>query len=138
MKRKREASAVGLPEKKHVEKHRTIKLGLKNLLNHPAHVLPILNETVVKCHELVTEVHQFIRLYALHKYHANAELPLIDKKFIMNVLRTVGKTSNRGRPDNSAPELKEELQAFILSSDYQDSGCTPAQEGGQARSEAAD
>ena len=104
MKRKREASAV-------VEKHRTVKLGLKNLLNHPAHVLPILNETVVKCHALVAEGYQFIRLYALHKYHANAELPLIDKKFIMNVLRTVGKTDREGA-DSRDKKLKKELQAF--------------------------
>jgi hypothetical protein len=46
---------------------------------------------------LVIHTYQFIRLYVLHQYIKNKQLPTIDETFILYCIKTLGLRDNRGK-----------------------------------------
>src|SRR5581483_8675356 len=83
--------------------HLTIKCSLKSILRDPQSLLPIFDNLVVNCNDIITETYQFIRLFCLHKYHNKQNLPdLADKnnKFILYCIRTITSRDNKGAKVN--------------------------------------
>lgn len=93
------AELENLGEKPPDEKiYRMIKCPLKSILKNYDIIHPLIENTVKDINQFVIYGYQFIRLYLLHKYNKNEELPIINKGFILDVLKTIGNTeTNRGK-----------------------------------------
>jgi len=77
---------------------RIIKCPLKSVLKEYDKLYPIIDKCVKDINKFVIIGYQFIRLYLLDKYNKNEDLPVIDKQFILDVLKTIGKSeTNRGK-----------------------------------------
>jgi len=77
---------------------RIIKCPLKSVLKEYNKLHPIIDNCVKDINKFVIIGYQFIRLYLLDKYNKNEDLPVIDKQFILDVLKTIGKSeTNRGK-----------------------------------------
>ena len=77
---------------------RIIKCPLKSVLKNYDIIQPIIESAVLDINKFVIIGYQFIRLYLLDKFNKNLEFPTIDKQFILDVLKTIGKSdTNRGK-----------------------------------------
>jgi hypothetical protein len=77
---------------------RIIKCPLKSVLKEYDKLHPIIDNCVKEINQFVIIGYQFIRLYLLDKYNKNEDLPIVDKQFILDVLKTIGKSeTNRGK-----------------------------------------
>ena len=68
----------------------TVKTSLKSILRDVAQK-DIIQDIVIRCNDIVTEAYQFIRLYRLHLFHNQQNLPALDEKFIQYSIKAVGK-----------------------------------------------
>ena len=97
--------------------YRTIKCPLKTVLKNYDIIHPIINNLVKDINDLIILGYQFIRLYLLDKFNNNKELPIINKLFILDVLKTISKTtSEKGKKTNEAniknKEGKDDIRLF--------------------------
>jgi len=89
----------------------TIKTPLKGILRNHKGVQPIINNLCFEINDLMIHTYQFIRLYILNTYSNNQLLPIIDYKFILYCIKTLGARDNRGRKRKDG-ELFERLESF--------------------------
>ena len=97
--------------------YRVIKCPLKCVLKNYEVIHPIINNIVKEINELVILGYQFIRLYLLDKFNNNKELPLINKLFILDILKTISKsTTERGKQKNETKiknkQGKDDIRLF--------------------------
>jgi hypothetical protein len=85
---------------------KVIKTSLKSISLKPETILTI-NKYCKNLNLITIHTYQFLRLYLLHKYHTNQELPTIDSTFIEHIIKTVAVGDKRGRKFTD-----EELSAF--------------------------
>ncbi len=84
------------PEKEQV--YRIIKCPLKCVLKKYDTLQPIIEKAVMDINEIVILSYQFIRLYLLEKFNNNQTLPIINKQFVLDVIKTIASpTSKRGQ-----------------------------------------
>ena len=76
-------------EKTNEQVYRTIKCPLKSVLKEYDILQPIIENCVKDINEIIILAYQFIRLYLLDKFVNNKELPIMNKQFILDVLKTV-------------------------------------------------
>jgi hypothetical protein len=67
---------------------KTIKTNILNVLKDDS-ILHIINDIVMRTNKIVIHACQFIKLYCIHLYDNNLDLPIINKKFICNVFMTI-------------------------------------------------
>jgi hypothetical protein len=92
--------------------YQSIKTSLKSIVINPK-TIDVIQNTVKRCNILNTDVYQFIRLYILHQFSTNQELPKLDDVFIMNVFQTIStRTDMRGRKPTTNKNLLHELKQF--------------------------
>jgi hypothetical protein len=78
--------------------YRIIKCPLKCLLKKYNTLQPIIENAVIDMNEIVILSYQFIRLYLLDKFNNNKELPIINKQFVLDVIKTISSpNSKRGQ-----------------------------------------
>ena len=97
--------------------YRTIKCPLKTVLKNYDIIYPIIDNLVKDINEIITLGYQFIRLYLLDKFNNNKELPIINKLFILDVLKTISKTTTeKGKKINEVniknKEGKDDIRLF--------------------------
>ena len=80
----------------------------------------ILLDAVKRTNELIIHVYQFIRLYILHKYFNNQELPLITEEFLKMVFKVLSIPSAGPKPKNTL--VIDELELFYTN--YYSSLCS--------------
>ena len=68
--------------------YRIIKCPLKCLLKRYDTLHPIIEKAVMDMNEIVILSYQFIRIYLLNKFNNNQELPIINKQFVLDVIKT--------------------------------------------------
>jgi hypothetical protein len=91
---------------KHKQPYRTIKTSLKSILKNKALQEP-LNALILKCSTIVSDAYQFIRLFALHTFHAKQQIPDLDTDFIRYCIIAMGTRDNRGRSVSNTDRLQE-------------------------------
>ena len=91
--------------------YKTFKIPLKTILLNRDTIQPVINNLVFEINNLVIHTYQFIRLYVLNCYTNNLKLPIIDEKFILYCIKTLGTRDNRGKKGKDT-ELLEILAAF--------------------------
>ena len=80
---------------KEPDKHRVLKIPLKNILKPNMDV--ILNDAIIRTNKLVIHVYQFLRLWILHKHKKLETIPLITKEIIHMSFKALMKPTKRGR-----------------------------------------
>jgi len=93
---------------------RIIKCPLKAVLKDYDKLQPIIESAVEDINQFVIIGYQFIRLYLLDKYNKDENLPSIDKQFVLDVLKTIGKSdTNKGKQkDVKNKENKDDIKLF--------------------------
>lgn len=70
----------------------------------------ILNDTCFRTNQIVIHTYQFLRLWILHKYHNNSDVPIITEEIIKMVMNTLSTKDNRGnKPTDENLKLLEEF-----------------------------
>ncbi len=77
-------------------KIKIVKTSLKNIVKSNKKFLESLSSTILNVHEIISTSYNFIRLYVLHEYTHNKNIPDINKKFIKNVFFVITKNSGKG------------------------------------------
>ena len=103
--------------------YRTIKCPLKSVLKEYDTLQPIIEQCVKDINEIIILACQFIRLYLLDKFSNNKELPLINKQFILDVLKTVSTTeTNKGKQKTENKiknkSVKDDIKLFYKNTFY--------------------
>jgi hypothetical protein len=75
--------------------YRIIKCPLKCLLKRYDTLHPIIEKAVMDMNEIVILSYQFIRIYLLNKFNNNQELPIINKQFVLDVIKTVSSPNTK-------------------------------------------
>ena len=75
--------------------YRIIKCPLKCLLKKYDTLHPIIEKAVIDMNEIVILSYQFIRLYLLDKFNNNKELPVINKQFVLDVIKTISSPNTK-------------------------------------------
>ena len=77
--------------------YKTIKTTLKSVLQDDKKpILPVIHDLVFEMNDLVIHTYHFIRLYVLHCYNNQLQLPDINDKFILYCIKTLGIRDTRG------------------------------------------
>ena len=103
--------------------YRTIKCPLKSTLKEYDILQPIIEQCVKDINEIIILGYQFIRLYLLDKFVNNKELPIINKQFILDVLKTVSSTeTNKGKQKTETKiknkSIKDDIKIFYKNTFY--------------------
>ena len=109
-KRPKEPPDGGVDCRQQKPPYRTIKTSLKSILKNKS-IEESLNALILKCNTIVSDAYQFIRLFALYRYHNNQPIPEITSSFIRYCIIAIGTRDNRGRSVGNT-ELLEELTTF--------------------------
>jgi len=91
--------------------YKTLKIPLKTILLNRVVTQPVIYHLVFEMNDLVIHTYQFIRLYVLHQYTNNNQLPELDDTFILYCIKTLGTRDNRGKKGKDT-ELLETLEQF--------------------------
>lgn len=83
---------MSVVEKPPEQIYRTIKCPLKSVLKNYDHIQPIIESTIKDINPLVIYCYQFTRLYLINKFNNKEKLPTINKQFILDIIKTIGKT----------------------------------------------
>jgi hypothetical protein len=100
-----------------IQVFKIIKCPLKSILKKPDVILPIIENTVKEINQFVIIGYQFIRLYLLNKFTNNIDFPIINKQFILDVLKTIAPSeTNKGKKTKDEniknKDLKKDIKLF--------------------------
>ena len=92
---------------------KTNKDNIKNVI-YDKESLKKINDIVINTHKIVIHTYNFIKLYCLHLYEKDKDIPLIDKEFIMDVFKviTIRKCNSGGYRDDNMPIQQKNLMIF--------------------------
>jgi len=93
---------------------KVIKVPLNKILRKPKDQLLIIKEKVTITHQIAIHTFHFMKLYLLDFYRKKKELPVIDEKFITQIIKTMCvKTETRGRPTGQkSKDIRAPIQKF--------------------------
>ena len=86
---------------------KVVKTSLKSILKNYNVNFNIINNLVLETNEIIIRTYQFLRLYILHKYKQNEEIPTLNKDTILYFVRACGIRDNRGSKSKNETLLKE-------------------------------
>lgn len=75
--------------------YRIIKCPLKCVLKRYDTLQPIIEKAVMDMNEIVILSYQFIRIYLLNKFNNKQELPIINKQFVLDVIKTISSPNTK-------------------------------------------
>ena len=97
--------------------YKMIKCPLKAVLKEYDKIQPIIDEVVKDINKFVVIGYQFIRLCLLDKFCNNEEFPIVNKQFILDVLKTIASSdTNKGKSNKDDKiknkSVKDDLKLF--------------------------
>ena len=97
--------------KKPPDKYRTIKCSLKSIVKDNLDQTKLF-DACYRTHQIVIHTYQFLRLWVLHKYHSNQNIPIITDDTIKMTFKALIKDSKGPKPKGSNLELYNEFIKF--------------------------
>jgi hypothetical protein len=92
--------------------YRCIKTSLKSVVKEQV-VIDKLTDAAIRANNIMIHTLQFMKLYFVHCYGTNIPLPVIDKQFVMSVMKTLCKPPTTGRPPSERTKaIKDTLKEF--------------------------
>ncbi len=116
MSKKKKKKDIPQEDIEKIDKIKTVKTNLSNILKDES-ILSIISDIVIRVNKIVIHACQFIKLYCIHLYDNNLELPVIDKKFVANVFIIITKRIDKR---GSIPEDKYSDEMIRLRDFYND------------------
>jgi hypothetical protein len=107
MKNKKPPDIESKIEKEQV--YRMIKCPLKSVLKEYDKLQPIIDEVVKDINKFVIIGYQFIRLYLLDKFSNKKDFPIVNKNFILDVLKTIASSDTKKGKSNKDDKIKNKL-----------------------------
>ena len=100
--------------------YKCVRQRLTNILVYPDHAKNI-QEAVSRVHRIVIHTLQFIKLYFLHLYNTNQDLPKLTDEFVLNVIKVLCTETMKGHikkhirkpPKQEIKDLQERLTLFF-------------------------
>lgn len=97
--------------------YKMVKCPLKAVLKEYDTLQLLIDGVVKDINQFVIIGYQFIRLYLLDKFHNKKEFPIINKQFILDVLKTIASSdTNRGKSNKNEniknKSVKDDLKLF--------------------------
>ena len=103
-------------KKKEEDNFDFMKTTKDNMLNviRDRTILPIINNLVINSNKIVIHAYQFLKLYLIHLYENNKDLPLLDKEYICDIFKVITKRKcgTGGYTDKNMPSQLRELTNF--------------------------
>ena len=92
---------------------KTTKDNMLNVIRDKT-ILPIINNLVINSNKIVIHAYQFLKLYLIHLYENNKDLPLLDKEYICDIFKVITKRKcgTGGYTDKNMPSQLRELTNF--------------------------
>ena len=98
--------------KKSLTNYKTIKTSLKSIVKYPESIDTV-NKAVININKIIIHTYQFFKLYYLHKYTNNENIPVINNKFINAIMKTVCiKNPSGSKPKQETIILQQQLSTF--------------------------
>jgi hypothetical protein len=99
--------------KKYLTSYKCVKTSLKSIVRSKK-TIQELEKIVTSMNRIVIHTYQFLKLYCLHRYQKYDRLPVIDRQFIVLIMKTVAESvDNRGRKmSDESQEIKDDLDDF--------------------------
>lgn len=93
------------------DKYKTLKCSF-NMIFKNKDLTPKIFDAVNRTHQIIIHTYQFIRLWLLHKYHNNKNLPIIDKNVIKMAFKALVKESSGPKPKGNNLKLYNKFIKF--------------------------
>jgi hypothetical protein len=92
---------------------KTTKDNINNVIRDKS-IIGIINNIVINTNKIVVHAYNFMKLYVLHLYDNNKEIPLLDKEFICDIFKAVTyrKSNSGGYTNENMPIQQKTLQQF--------------------------
>ena len=94
------------------QKYKTLKIPLKLIFNNTYDNELLLQNNIIKTHKLTILSYQFLRLWILHKYYNNLDLPIITKQLICITFNILSEKYKDPRLTSTNSLLFDELKDF--------------------------
>jgi len=98
--------------------YRIIKCPLKCVLKKYDILHPIIENAVMDINEIVILTYQFIRMYLLNKFNNNKELPIINKQFVLDVIKTISFPNTKRGQKTKQENIKNASGKFDMKQFY--------------------
>jgi hypothetical protein len=98
--------------------YRIIKCPLKCVLKKYDILHPIIENAVMDINEIVILSYQFIRMYLLNKFNNNKELPIINKQFVLDVIKTISFPNTKRGQKTKQENIKNASGKFDMKQFY--------------------
>ena len=98
--------------KKHITSYKCVKTSLKSIIKNGT-TLPIINKMVCNMNQIVVHTYHFLKLYCINQFNTTGTLPIIDKKFVVLIMKTIAEADIRGRKfGENSNMIKNKLEIF--------------------------
>jgi len=111
------------PENEQV--YRIIKCPLKCVLKRYDTLQPIIEKAVMDMNEIVILSYQFIRMYLLNKFNNNQKLPIINKQFVLDVIKTISSPNTKRGQKTKEENIKNATGKIDMKQFYNEEFFTP-------------
>jgi len=91
------------------DKYKCLKIPIKSVI-HNEDILPILENAILRTNSITCKTYFLLRLWVLHKYHNNQEIPVITADTISMCMKSVLKPSSGQKPKGNNAILLQEFQ----------------------------
>ena len=95
------------------DKYRCLKLPITSILHNIEEVkenMEILQKAIIRTNAITTKTYFLLRLWVLHKYHNNQEIPEITEDTISMCMKSIMKSSSGQKPKGNNALLLEEFR----------------------------
>ena len=106
------------PKKEPPDKYRCLKIHISSILykdNEEAkEIMNILQNAIIRTNAITTKTYFLLRLWVLHKYHNNQEIPEITEDTISMCMKSIIKSSSGQKPKDNNAILLDEFQKINI------------------------
>ena len=105
-------------QKEPPDKYRCLKLPISSILYNDSEEakenMDILQNAIIRTNAITTKTYFLLRLWVLHKYHSNQEIPEITEDTISMCMKSIMKSSFGQKPKENNSILLEEFQKINI------------------------
>lgn len=98
------------------EKYRCIKVPITNILHKDTTIaernMTILHDAILRANKITSKTYMLLRLWVLHKYHSNLDIPEITTDTISMAMKSIMKLSSGPKPKGENSILLQEFRTI--------------------------
>ena len=92
--------------------YKSVKTSLKSIVKDDG-IIQTINDTILIMNKIVIHTYQFLKYYCINQLKESGNIPIIDYKFILLIMKTVAESNNNnGQYKDDTLEIKNKLDTF--------------------------